>query len=40
MNIQETGLAFAMKAGALFFHGVGSLFDLACKAFTSSPICG
>lgn len=31
--------AFALKAGALFFHGIGGLFDLACKAFTSSPIC-
>lgn len=31
--------AFGLKAGALFFHGIGALFDLACKAFTDSPLC-
>jgi hypothetical protein len=37
--MRDAGLAFALKAGALFFHGIGSLFDLACKAFTTSPFC-
>lgn len=37
--MRDTMLAFGLKAGALFFHGIGALFDLACKAFTSSPLC-
>jgi hypothetical protein len=37
--MDDTFLAFGLKAASLFFHFLGSVAELGCHAFTHSPIC-